>query len=261
MKRKILPWVIAILCAILLHILFLLISPQLNWLKALESTSSDSRFELQLLPNTAHPLLQSNEENVAYTPKENETPNDETPPKITEANSNDAEKSNNTPLFNEAFFNLSTEDNLLSSEMENGETEGYELKSNNVVSSKPSLLDLSAIDLQSNNHHDAEDKIFSPELREKIAASEVAQQEYLKGQVKTIDYPVTTGPDGARYVNIDGVCWRIPAVGSDEPWAVVFAGCTGKSKTFLFELNIAPSVFLGTNSPFSIEQLKLRSSD
>ncbi|MEP3348338.1 MAG: hypothetical protein ABJN96_00120 [Marinomonas sp.] len=190
-----------------------------------------------------------NEETVADISDTNEILNSEAP--------FEAESFNSTPpLFNKAFFDLSTEDSLLSSEIESIEIETNQTESNDAINTKPSLLDLSSINLPSNNTHDVVGKVFSPELREKIAASEVAQQEYLKGQIKKIDYPVTTGPDGARYVNIEGVCWRIPAVGSDEPWAVVFAGCTGKSKTFLFELNIAPSIFLGTDSPFSIEQLK-----
>lgn len=249
MKRKILPWVVAILCAIFVHVLFFLISPQFNWFKALEVTSNDSRFELQLLPNTTQEPLLKNEGTVADISDTNEILNSEAP--------FEAESFNNPPpLFNEAFFDLSTEESLLSSEIESIEIETNQTESNDAINTKPSLLDLSSINLPSNNTHDVVGKVFSPELREKIAASEVAQQEYLKGQIKKIDYPVTTGPDGARYVNIEGVCWRIPAVGSDEPWAVVFAGCTGKSKTFLFELNIAPSIFLGTDSPFSIEQLK-----
>lgn len=239
----------AILCAIFLHLLFFLISPQFNWFKVLEVTSSDSRFELQLLPNTTQEPLLKNEETVADISDTNEILDSEAPFEVESFNST-------PPLFNEAFFDLSTEDSLLSSEIENIEIETNQTESNDAINTKSSLLDLSSINLPSNNTHDVVGKVFSPELREKIAASEVAQQEYLKGQIKQIDYPVTTGPDGARYVNIEGVCWRIPAVGSDEPWAVVFAGCTGKSKTFLFELNIAPSIFLGTDSPFSIEQLK-----
>ncbi|MFT2099597.1 hypothetical protein ACMUMQ_14740 [Marinomonas sp. 2405UD66-6] len=256
MKRKILPWAVAILCAVFLHLLFFLISPQFNWFKALDVTSNDSRFELQLLPNTTQERLLKNEETTTDSLSTSEEFSDETPSQITETTSNDIESFNGTELFNEAFFDLSTENNRLNSEIESSEVRSDEIENNDVIITKPSLLDLSSINFPSSNSHDAADKVFSPELREKIAASEVAQQEYLKGQIKKIDYPVTTGPDGARYVNIDGVCWRIPAVGSDEPWAVVFAGCTGKSKTFLFELNIAPSVFLGTDSPFSIEQLK-----
>ncbi|MEO9275661.1 hypothetical protein ABFY09_12460 [Marinomonas sp. 5E14-1] len=251
MKRKILPWSVAIFCAIFVHILFFLISPQFNWFKSLDVTSNDSRFELQLLPDTTEEPLLKNEETAADTPSTSEEFSDETSPQIIETTSNDIKNFNGTELFNKTFFDLSTENNFLSSEGRSGEIEN-----DDVIITKPSLLDLSSINLHSSNSHNVVDTVFSPELRKKIAASEVAQQEYLKGQIKKIDYPVITGPDGARYVNIDGVCWRIPAVGSDEPWAVVFSGCTGKSKTFLFELNIAPSIFLGADSPFSIEQLK-----
>ncbi|WP_156924902.1 hypothetical protein [Marinomonas ushuaiensis] len=119
---------------------------------------------------------------------------------------------------------------------------------------KPNLLDLSNIKIQPDENKDILEGVFSKELRDKIAASQTAQQEYLKGQIKEIEYPITEGADGTRYVNIRGVCWRIPNPGSEEPWAVVVSGCNGQKKSFNFELNISPSMILGEDSPFSPDQ-------
>lgn len=117
---------------------------------------------------------------------------------------------------------------------------------------KPDLLDLSKISLSSDSSDDALEGVFSEELRDKIAVSKNAQQEYLKGQIKEISYPITKDSDGTRYVNIKGVCWRLPEPGSKEAWVIVFAGCSGQTKSFHFELNITPSTLLGPESPFSI---------
>jgi hypothetical protein len=111
---------------------------------------------------------------------------------------------------------------------------------------------LSKISLSPDSTDDALDGVFSEELRDKIAVSKNAQQEYLKGQIKEISYPITKDSDGTRYVNIKGVCWRLPEPGSKESWVIVFAGCSGQTKSFHFELNITPSTLLGPESPFSI---------
>lgn len=120
--------------------------------------------------------------------------------------------------------------------------------------SKPILLDLSSVTLQTHPEGDEVENIFSQELRNKIIQSQNTQQEYLKGQIKTVEYPITEGADGTRYINIQGACWRIPKPGSEEPWAFVVSGCSGQTKTFNFELNINPNLFLEKDSLFFIGQ-------
>ncbi|TYL48629.1 hypothetical protein [Marinomonas sp. IMCC 4694] len=125
---------------------------------------------------------------------------------------------------------------------------------------KPALLDLANISLSPLAKDETLSKVFSEELRNKIADSKKAQQEYLKGFTKEVDYPITQDADGTRYANIKGVCWRLPPEGdpSGKGWSIVFDGCGIKNKLFHFELNISPSIFtnelLGPDSPFNLDQ-------
>ncbi|WP_339722354.1 hypothetical protein, partial [Marinomonas primoryensis] len=163
--------------------------------------------------------------------------------------------------FNQNALPTNTLPNESSSTLDNKNTSenlfGHEVEASNLNekllnTDKPDLLDLSKISLSPDSSDDALEGVFSEELRDKIAVSKNAQQEYLKGQVKEISYPITKDSDGTRYVNIKGVCWRLPEPGSKEAWVIVFAGCSGQTKSFHFELNITPSTLLGPESPFSI---------
>ena len=117
---------------------------------------------------------------------------------------------------------------------------------------KPSLLNVE-IDDHENATNSATEKVFSPTLKEQITSSQKTQKEYLKAQTKETRYPITEDADGTRYVNIKGVCWRIPKDNQKEEWTVVLSGCGGQTQTFLFELNIAPDI-LGADSPFNLPQ-------
>ncbi|MEO9654538.1 hypothetical protein [Marinomonas sp.] len=117
---------------------------------------------------------------------------------------------------------------------------------------KPTLLDVK-IDEHKNTTNSATEKVFSPTLKEQITSSQKTQKEYLKTQTKETRYPITEDADGTRYVNIKGVCWRIPKDNQKEEWTVVLSGCGGQTKTFLFELSIAPDI-LGADSPFNLPQ-------
>ncbi|GAA0227360.1 hypothetical protein GCM10009084_11630 [Marinomonas primoryensis] len=163
--------------------------------------------------------------------------------------------------FNQNALPTNTLPNESSSTLDNKNTSenlfGHEVEASNLNekllnTDKPDLLDLSKISLSPDSSDDALEGVFSEELRDKIAVSKNAQQEYLKGQIKEISYPITKDSDGTRYVNIKGVCWRLPEPGSKEAWVIVFAGCSGQTKSFHFELNITPSTLLGPESPFSI---------
>ena len=82
--------------------------------------------------------------------------------------------------------------------------------------------------------------------------SKEAQAEYENAQVEEEVYAITEDSDGTRYVNIKGVCWRIPPPGSEEAWTIVYAGCSGQTKTFNLEINIGMDI-LGPDSPFATD--------
>ncbi|AWY01907.1 hypothetical protein A8139_19535 [Marinomonas primoryensis] len=176
-------------------------------------------------------------------------------PNVLEPNTLDSSSFNQNALPTNALPNesSSTLDTKTTSENLFGhEVEASNLNEKLLNTDKPDLLDLSKISLSPDSSDDALEGVFSEELKDKIAVSKNAQQEYLKGQIKEISYPITKDSDGTRYVNIKGVCWRLPEPGSKEAWVIVFAGCSGQTKSFHFELNITPSTLLGPESPLSI---------
>lgn len=235
MKKKIAPWAIALLLAISIHLLILVTSENQHWFDV--SSTQPSSFELFILPETS-----ANPNSVSETFSES-TGNAQL------FNSNLDSFTSETPSI-EAFL-LETPS---SSEPDIAQSINSEESTIDTLKpSKSNLLDLSNITLQT-DEDDEHKEVFSKELRDKITISKETQQEYLKGQIKKVEYPITEDADGTRYVNIKGMCWRIPNPGSEEPWAVVVAGCNGQTRTFNFELNISPSMFLGEGSPFSSGQ-------
>lgn len=122
------------------------------------------------------------------------------------------------------------------------------------LNSKPNLLQLEDKNADMEATTELAPEVFSKKLREQIEQAKQDQQAYLKGQLKETEYQITEDADGTKYVNIEGVCWRIPEPGSEQAWAIVFAGCNGQTETFHFELNIAPSTFLGPDAIFPITE-------
>lgn len=94
--------------------------------------------------------------------------------------------------------------------------------------------------------------IFLESTRQQLNAARQAQEEYEEAQVEEVHYAITEDSDGTRYVNIKGVCWRIPPPGSEEAWTIVYAGCSGQTKTFNLEINIGLDI-LDPNSPLAID--------
>ncbi|MFT6656838.1 MAG: hypothetical protein ACJAWI_003624 [Marinomonas primoryensis] len=289
MKSKIAPWAAALFCAIFIHILIIEVSENQHWF---DITPPASNFELFLLPTMQKTAEEPEQVAVFNEKEEKEAPSIEsltqqieqpsTPPEALngkqlsektntvdadiielnqllqntlESNTLDSSSFNQNALPTNALpdANTSTLDTKTTSENLFGhEVEASNLNEKLMNTDKPDLLDLSKISLSPDSSDDALEGVFSEELRDKIAVSKNAQQEYLKGQVKEISYPITKDSDGTRYVNIKGVCWRLPEPGSKEAWVIVFAGCSGQTKSFHFELNITPSTLLGPESPFSI---------
>lgn len=230
MRKKIAPWAIALLFAISIHVLILETSDNQHWF---DVNPQVSNFKLFLLPEASTEPDAMSEVFGESTEKTQLLENNTTFDVLT----------SEAPSI-EAFLQKSP------SRREQDITPPINITDNTLKLPESSFLDLSNITLESNE--DGEWKgIFSKELRNKVTVSKEAQQEYLKGQIEKVEYPITKDADGTRYVNIKGVCWRIPNPDSKDPWAVVVAGCNGQTKLFNFELNISPSVLLGKDSPFS----------
>lgn len=288
MNKKIAPWAAALFCAVSIHILIFTVSDDISWMKfTVPDSSSKANFELLLLPKDRS---SNNETDLTPTNTQETNTKDESSERIAENIPEDDIELNlsdltepTLPIEADTVLNtvdtrsltedaLNTDTALIESETEevdvslaNGfnqpqETLSSDLLPNAIDLSKPDLLDLSNVSLSPDFKDESLTKVFSEELRHKIADSKAAQQEYSKGLTDDIDYPITKDADGTRYVNIKGVCWRLPPEGDTkgEGWAIVFDGCGIKNKLFHFELNIAPSIFtnelLGPESPFYMDQ-------
>ena len=290
MKNRIAPWMTALVCAIAIHILIIEVSDNQHWF---DIDTQPSTFELFLLPA---PTTQDNKSTEAEAFSQNEDPQsvgkqsvdaqqtettlaaEETQPTQTEqveqiektkpaepTASIVAEKPTGKELSErsnefdpqEVINSIDNEQALSESLSQNNEQDSTP-NSAPLGSDKPELLDLSKVSLSPDVDDAALTGVFSEELRDKIAESKKTQKDYLKGLTKEVDYPITKDADGTRYVNIKGVCWRLPKEGSNEGWAIVFDGCGVKSKLFHFELNISPSIItnevLGPDSPFNLDQ-------
>lgn len=273
MRNRFAPWMIALVCAIAIHILILEISKSQQWF---DIAHQPSTFELLLLPAQNNQNDQP-EENIDSQGEETTLPEaPEADTQFTNTEQADSSSTNNTEnptgtelSEREAEFapekiigtmnnkTAGSDDGLQADVLQSTEQDSL-LAPSQLNLDKPDLLDLSKVSLSPEATNESLTGVFSAELRDKIEESKKAQKEYLKGLAKDTDYPVTKDADGTRYVNIKGVCWRLPKEGSNESWAIVFDGCGVKSKLFHFELNISPSIItnevLGPDSPFNLTQ-------
>ena len=276
----------ALVCAIAIHILIIEVSDSQHWF---DIDTQPSTFELLLLPAPTAPTAPNNEptEAEAFAQKEKTKKEDAQqagttlatemaqpdnaeqteiieptePSTIIESeNLTGKELSERNIEFDpqEVINSIEHEQALSESPLQNDWQDSSPIQTQ-LSADKPDLLDLSKISLSPDAKDESLVKVFSKELRDKISDSKKAQKDYLQGFKKeTEEYPVTKDADGTRYVNIKGVCWRLPKEGSKEGWAIVFDGCGVKSKLFHFELNISPSIItnevLGPDSPFNFDQ-------
>jgi hypothetical protein len=289
MKNKIAPWMAALVCAIAIHILIIEVSDSQHWF---DVDTQPSTFELFLLPATQKTPNNEPTEAEVFNQSEETKPVDaqqaettlateETQPAKTEQAEQIEETDSITPTEppasivsekptgkelsernnrfdpQEVINNIDNEQVLSETSLQDNAL-NPNINTAQLSSDKPELLDLSKVSLSPDVQDEALTGVFSEELRDKITESKKAQKDYLKGLTKEVDYPITKDADGTRYVNIKGVCWRLPKEGSNEGWAIVFDGCGVKSKLFHFELNISPSIItnelLGPDSPFNLDQ-------
>ncbi|REG83023.1 hypothetical protein [Marinomonas pollencensis] len=242
-KRNIPSWTIALATALGLHFVVIFLLNTYGNFEIFEKHNSPSKHELEVT-FIEQPSLPNQKEQQQLDPASHSTMTASTPAPQEERPDNTA-TNNKTP-------STSTPPPLAES------IKAPDQGVTGDVSTKASLLDLSHFSLSPNVESKATQKIFSAELQKKIAASKQAQKEYLKGTQQETNYPITEDADGTRYVNIKGVCWRIPKDSSKDSWAIVFDGCGLKDKSFHFELNISPSMLtnelLGPDSPFTLEK-------
>ncbi|WP_191602751.1 hypothetical protein [Marinomonas algicola] len=92
--------------------------------------------------------------------------------------------------------------------------------------------------------------VFSQEYKTALQEAIQEQKQYLKGFIKNKGYQITKDSDGTRYVNIKGICWKMPPEGESGEWFIVPAGCNNQKESFHFEFGITPEM-LSPNSPFS----------
>lgn len=92
--------------------------------------------------------------------------------------------------------------------------------------------------------------VFSQEYKTALQDAIQEQKQYLKGFIKNKGYQITKDSDGTRYVNIKGICWKMPPEGESGEWFIVPAGCNNQKESFHFEFGITPEM-LSPNSPFS----------
>lgn len=286
----------ALLCAIVIHILIIELSDSQNWfeidtqpstfelflLPAAQTTSSDEStkaetfsqnedsqsVDKQSVDQPPVDTIQAIEEEKQPAKAEQAVTEEEKIKSITPTEpaanmvsdsptGKELSERNNEFDPQEVINNIDNEESLSENLFQAG-TQNSSIKPAQSIGEKPELLDLSKISLSPDVEDKALTDVFSEELRDKISESKKAQKDYLKGLTKEIDYPITKDADGTRYVNIKGVCWRLPKEGSNEGWAIVFDGCGMKSKLFHFELNISPSIItnevLGPDSPFNLDQ-------
>lgn len=171
-------------------------------------------------------------------------------------------KEPNTPFSikepNEQRFNLDTQlmDEVIkqnstnTSDSTNAETDSASL-SKSLESTQTQSFE-QALENPDSDQADIEE-VFSGLTKQQLQHAEVAQAQYEAAQKEEINYAITEDSDGTRYVNIKGICWRIPPPGSEEAWMIVYAGCSGQTKTFNIEINIGMDI-LGPDSPLSIDK-------
>ena len=112
--------------------------------------------------------------------------------------------------------------------------------------------------LDSSNLGNAKDmfnRVFSPTTKHALEQAVQDQKDYLAGRISSTPYPITKDADGTRYVDIKGVCWKMPPEGESGEWFIVYSGCSGQKKSFHIEFGITPDMF-GSESPLTQGLLK-----
>ena len=244
----------ALMFALAIHILVIAIANYQGWFTASTETKAIQQPELDITIIAPKSRINHNEPAEPEIIDDKKTPLTSDSVQQTKAPTFKQSETNETPHSQEK-----TDKNLIHHDTSQPLQNSVLIeKPDSDVTTKESLLDLSKISISPDIDEAIIERVFSKELQKKIEVSKQVQKTYLKGVKEKINFPITIDADGTRYVNIKGVCWRLPKEGSNDSWAIVFDGCGLKDKAFHFELNINPSILthelLGPDSPFTLDK-------
>ena len=255
MKRLLKPWVFALLAALSLHAVVFVWLEDEPWHLALPKLTPPHYLEVSLLasdqPTTDEPYV--NTDKQAPAPKK-VMESDNLFPKSVVENVEPSPAPTNQPN-NQA---ISTSGNSQTTKEMSSKTQDiamqekpislqdiYEVTESELFSEQDwktnSLLDIGPVEA-SHPAVDPSKDAFSPKFRQAIRQAKRLQEEYSKGIVEETQYPITEDADGTKYVNIKGLCWKMPEPGSMDAWQIVLSGCSGQKEVFRFELNITTDI-------------------
>lgn len=250
MKRLLKPWVIALLAALSLHAVVFVWLEDEPWHHTLPKLPAHY-LEVSLLPsNESVPApSKTDSEKQATTPREAiqaQTNATIVPAEETKAATdgitavlptgvgidNSQKNSNAEPESAVAVQPITLKDIYDVTESELYSEQNWKNKS---------LLDIGPLEA-SRPKVDPSKDAFSPKFRQAVRQAKRVQEEYSKGIVEETEYPITEDADGTKYVNIKGLCWKMPEPGSMDAWQIVLSGCSGQKEVFRFELNITTDI-------------------
>lgn len=242
MKRLLKPWIFALTAALCLHAGVFLWFQDRDWSISYPAPAQIPNFEVSLLPAKQEPEM-TPEPASKITDAPRNRPMPETPaqpavvapakPKpVAEAEKPTTSTTNETRATNAAPIQRFSLDEI--AQVVHSSEAANDWKAN-------SLLDIGQVKVDRPKVDPTKDP-FSPQFRQAIIQAKNLQAEYAKGIIEQTEYPITEDADGTRYVNIKGICWKLPKPGSREEWQVVLSGCSGQKQTFRFELNITTDI-------------------
>ena len=255
MKRLLKPWVFALLAALSLHaILFVWLEDE-PWHQALPKLTPAHYLEVSLLPSdkSAPPPFETDSDEQVAAPQEATQIQTNAPIKPAEEIQAATDKIEQpSTAVSPTEVGIDNTQDISSAEQERpiaaqpitlkdiyDVTESERYSEHNWKNK--SLLDIGPLEA-SRPKVDPSKDAFSPKFRQAVRQAKRVQEEYLKGIVEETEYPITEDADGTKYVNIKGLCWKMPEPGSMDAWQIVLSGCSGQKEVFRFELNITTDI-------------------
>ncbi|MBJ7549332.1 hypothetical protein [Marinomonas ostreistagni] len=255
MKRLLKPWVFALLAALSLHAVVFVWLEDGPWHLALPKLTPPHYLEVSLLASdapTPDELYVNNDKQAPAPQKATESDNlfPKSVVENVEPSPAPAKQPNNQAISTSGSSQTTKE---MSSETQEISMKDkpislqdiYEVTESELFSEQDwktnSLLDIGPVEA-SRPAVDPSKDAFSPKFRQAIRQAKRVQEEYSKGIVEETEYPITEDADGTKYVNIKGLCWKMPEPGSMDAWQIVLSGCSGQKEVFRFELNITTDI-------------------
>ena len=277
MKRLFKPWLLALVSASLLHGIFFLEFKDAQWGVQTPNRNSSPQLNVTILPpgSTSSVVEQATthefSEPSAPTNTEKSTPAQTTPLAVAGEQSDSSTERYQEEVISEDIMADENTAEITSAEAQSApkplsptetvqeqnappETVKTQTKQrmpinledisepNDVITTNPNFKSKSLLDIGNaqawQDKADTKGQPFSKTLRNQIQQSEREQTRYERGIVEPKHYDITEDADGTKYVNINGVCWKMPEPGAEEEWQVVLSGCSGQKRSFRFELNI-----------------------